>query len=46
MLGPGRRPISFDRIVLGKTTMDELHELRFDPRANPSITPMPRYEIM
>jgi hypothetical protein len=37
---------AFDRIVPGKTTMDELRALRFDPRANPSITPMPRYEIM
>lgn len=37
---------AFDKIVPGKTTVAELHELQLDPRANPNITLLPRHEVM
>ena len=37
---------TFDRIVPGKTTTAELAGMKLDPRANPNITILPRYEVM
>ena len=37
---------TFDRIVPGKTTAAELAGMKLDPRANPNITILPRYEVM
>src|SRR5207237_4011693 len=37
---------AFDRIVPGKTTVAELAWMKLDPRANPNITILPRYEVM
>ena len=37
---------AFDRIVLGKTTAAELAAMQLDPRVNPNIAVVPRYELM
>jgi hypothetical protein len=37
---------TFDKIVPGKTTTAELAQMKLDPRANPNITILPRYEVM
>ena len=37
---------TFDKIVPGKTTTAELAAMKLDPRANPNITILPRYEVM
>src|SRR3981081_3525239 len=37
---------SFDKIVPGKTTLAELAAMKLDPKVNPNITILPRYEVM
>lgn len=37
---------SFDKIVPGRTTVAELAAMKLDPKVNPNITILPRYEVM
>lgn len=37
---------AFDRIVPGKTTAAELQAMQLDPKVNPNVSVLPRYELL